>query len=56
MPGGADISSMNEGLPSYPEKHILKGHMKPVNQVIFHPLFALLLSASDDGSIKIWDY
>ena len=30
--------------------------MKPVNQVLFHPLYSLLLSASDDGSIKIWDY
>ena len=29
--------------------------MKPVNQVLFHPLYSLLLSASDDGSIKIWD-
>ncbi len=53
---GHEISSMSEGLPSFPEKYVLKGHMKPVNRVLFHPLYPLLLSASDDGSIKIWDY
>jgi platelet-activating factor acetylhydrolase IB subunit alpha len=34
----------------------IKGHMSPITCVVFHPFFTLLASASEDASIKIWDY
>lgn len=35
-------------------KFVLEGHFRGVNWVSFHPTLPLLLSASDDRSIKLW--
>ncbi|KAG9290914.1 hypothetical protein G9A89_011064 [Geosiphon pyriformis] len=43
-------------IPRAPEKHTLTGHRNPVNRVAFHPVFSVLASASEDTTIKIWDY
>lgn len=43
-------------LPKIPPRHILTGHRDPVNSVAFHPIFSVLASASEDTSIKIWDW
>ncbi|CAG8646056.1 2484_t:CDS:2, partial [Ambispora gerdemannii] len=43
-------------LPRAPEKFALTGHRNPVTRVAFHPVFSVLASASEDTSIKIWDY
>ncbi|KAF8819542.1 WD domain, G-beta repeat-containing protein [Cardiosporidium cionae] len=45
-----------EGLPQEPFKETLKGHRKPVTSVLFHPIFQLLITASEDGTVKIWNY
>eukprot|EP01066_Platyproteum_vivax_P013967 Platyproteum_vivax@DN6289_c0_g1_i2.p1 len=50
------LSQPEEGLPSSDKKQHLVGHRSSVTRVLFHPVFAVLLSASEDGSIKIWDY
>ncbi|TIA82067.1 hypothetical protein E3P89_01422 [Wallemia ichthyophaga] len=42
-------------LPSLP-KHTLSGHRSAVVALSFHPKFVLLASASDDCSVKIWDW
>ncbi|CAD8081978.1 unnamed protein product [Paramecium sonneborni] len=38
------------------EKFKLEGHRAGVNCIAFHPQYQILGSASDDGSIKLWDY
>jgi platelet-activating factor acetylhydrolase IB subunit alpha len=43
-------------LPRAPEKYALTGHRNPITRVAFHPVFSVLASASDDTTIKIWDY
>lgn len=43
-------------LPRGPAKHTLAGHRDPVTSVAFHPVFSDLASASEDATIKIWDY
>ncbi|KAJ1914309.1 Lissencephaly-1 [Tieghemiomyces parasiticus] len=43
-------------LPRPPAKHTLKGHRSPVTRVCFHPVFNVLATASEDTTIKIWDY
>ncbi|KXN75048.1 dynein regulator [Conidiobolus coronatus NRRL 28638] len=43
-------------LPKGPEKFSLVGHRNPVTRVIFHPVFAVLATASEDTTIRIWDY
>lgn len=43
-------------LPRAPAKYSLSGHRQPVTSVAFHPIFSVLASACEDGSIKIWDW
>lgn len=43
-------------LPKNPARHILEGHRLPVTAVAFHPVFSSLASASEDCTIKIWDW
>jgi platelet-activating factor acetylhydrolase IB subunit alpha len=43
-------------LPKAPARHTLQGHRLPVTSVAFHPIFSSLASASEDSTIKIWDW
>ncbi|KAK9719769.1 Lissencephaly-1 [Basidiobolus ranarum] len=43
-------------IPRPPEKYTLTGHRNPVTRVAFHPVFSIMASASEDTTIKIWDY
>lgn len=49
-------SSSVDWIPRPPEKHDLTGHRSPVTRVAFHPVYQILASASEDTTIKIWDY
>ncbi len=51
-----DKRSPQEWLPRSPEKFTLTGHRSPITRVIFHPVYTLLVSASEDSTIKIWDF
>ena len=42
--------------PVAPQKFELMGHRAPLTLVLFHPTFNLLASASEDASIRIWDF
>jgi len=50
---GKDLAS--DHLPQAPEKQLLKGHRGQISRVLFHPVYSLLVSASEDASIKVWD-
>jgi len=45
--------SPSEWIPRPPEKFSLTGHRAPINRVIFHPVFSLIVSASEDATIKV---
>lgn len=45
-----------EGLPKVPEKYALIGHREAVTCVVFHPVYSILITSSEDGSIRLWDY
>nr|CAH7715636.1 unnamed protein product [Callosobruchus chinensis] len=45
-----------EWIPRPPEKFCLTGHRAPVTRVIFHPVFSIMVSASEDATIKVWDF
>lgn len=51
-----DRRSPSEWIPRPPERYSLTGHRSPITKVIFHPVFSLMVSASEDATIKIWDY
>ncbi|KAH9928209.1 miller-Dieker lissencephaly protein [Fomitopsis serialis] len=43
-------------VPRAPAAYVLTGHRGQVLKVAFHPTFNLIASASDDGTVKIWDW
>lgn len=45
-----------EWIPRPPERYKLEGHRSNVTRVLFHPVYTLLVSASEDNTIKVWDY
>jgi platelet-activating factor acetylhydrolase IB subunit alpha len=46
----------SEWIPRPPEKYSLVGHRAPVNRVLFHPIFSVMISASEDATLKVWDF
>lgn len=48
-----DRRSPGEWIPRPPEKYTLTGHRSPVTRVVFHPKFAVMVSASEDATIKV---
>lgn len=51
-----DKRSPTEWIPRPPERYSLSGHRAPVTRVIFHPVYSVMVSASEDATIKVWDY
>ncbi|XP_071501931.1 lissencephaly-1 homolog isoform X4 [Diadema antillarum] len=51
-----DRRSPTEWIPRPPEKYCLSGHRSPITRVIFHPVYNVMVSSSEDASIKVWDY
>lgn len=43
-------------LPRAPAKHTLEGHRDAINSIAFHPIHTSIASASEDTTIKIWDW
>ena len=43
-------------VPRAPAAYVLTGHRSQVLKVAFHPTFNLIASASEDGTVKIWDW
>ena len=48
-----DKRSPTEWIPRPPERYALSGHRSPVTRVIFHPVYSVLVSASEDATIKV---
>jgi len=48
--------SPSEWIPRPPEKFELSGHRAPITRVVFHPIFSVMVSASEDATIKVWDF
>ncbi|KRZ97844.1 Lissencephaly-1 -like protein A [Trichinella sp. T8] len=51
-----DKRSPTEWIPRPPEKYTLSGHRASVVRVVFHPVFSLIATCSEDATIKIWDF
>lgn len=54
-PRHKDLKSSASWIPRPPEKLTLNGHRDSVMKVVFHPVYSVLLSCSEDHTIKIWD-
>ncbi|KAK8858548.1 nuclear distribution protein PAC1 [Kwoniella newhampshirensis] len=49
-------SSSTPFIPRAPARHTLTSHRAPITKVAFHPTWTILASASEDASVKIWDW
>ena len=43
-------------LPRAPPLHTLQSHRAPITSLSLHPIHSLLATASEDTTLKIWDY
>lgn len=48
--------SQTDWVPRAPAAYTLAQHRAPVSRVAFHPQFSILASASEDNTVKIWDW
>jgi platelet-activating factor acetylhydrolase IB subunit alpha len=37
-------------------RHTLQSHRAPITRISFHPTWTVLASASEDSTVKIWDW
>jgi len=57
LPSGFSRRNNPDWLPTAgSSKHTLTGHRDAVNAVAFHPVYSALVSASDDSTMKVWDW
>ncbi|KAG6814551.1 protein with putative role during mitosis [Tricholoma furcatifolium] len=49
-------ASQSDWVPRAPAAHVLTGHRSPVTRVAFHPQYSIIASASEDATVKIWDW
>lgn len=52
----ASMRNSIDWVPRGAARHTLTGHRATINCVAFHPLYNTCASASEDSSIKIWDW
>lgn len=55
-PSAKRSASLNEWVPRASARHTMQGHRMPVTKVSFHPVFSQVASASEDTTVKLWDW
>ncbi len=49
-------SYTGDGLPREPAKYTLQGHRSKITKLVVHPFYSLVATASEDASIRLWDF
>ena len=45
-----------DGLPREPAKYEMKGHRSKITKLVVHPHYNIVATASEDASIRLWDF
>ena len=53
--GKAKKADDSESLPRSAPRCVLQGHKRAVTSLAFHPAYTLLVTASEDATLKLWD-
>ena len=48
--------SIGDGLPREPAKYTMQGHRAKITKITVHPFYNLVATASEDASIRLWDF
>ena len=48
-----DKRNPSEWIPRPPERYALSGHRSPITKVVFHPNFSVMVSSSEDATIRV---
>lgn len=54
--GQSSARDRTQWLPRLPARHTLNGHNNPITAVAFHPVYNQCCTASEDASIRVWNY
>jgi platelet-activating factor acetylhydrolase IB subunit alpha len=54
--GSGGSYKMGDALPREPEKYCLQGHRGKITKVVLHPHYNIAASASEDATIRLWDF
>ncbi|SNX85078.1 probable platelet-activating factor acetylhydrolase ib alpha subunit [Melanopsichium pennsylvanicum] len=55
-PSAKRLASLDDWTPRTSAKHTMQGHRLPVTKGSFHPVFSQVATASEDTTIKLWDW
>ena len=55
-PSARRSANVQDWTPRNSARHTLQSHRSPITRVTFHPVFSQLVSASEDATIKVWDW
>ncbi|EST05090.1 WD40 repeat [Kalmanozyma brasiliensis GHG001] len=55
-PSAKRSASLNDWVPRASARHTMQGHRLPVTKVAFHPVFSQVATASEDTTVKLWDW
>jgi len=56
FPAASSSRTAADWVPRLPPRYTLTGHKSPITKLCFHPKFSNVVSASEDTSMKVWDY
>src|ERR1700761_1607987 len=56
MPSGSSRKYKEDWIPNANARHVLTGHRQRVTSLCFHPRYSVIVTGSEDATLKVWDW